>query len=299
MARKGNKFIGPQPQDFEPTGINAYLGLGRPLELDNWLSRSALLAGILAAAGLALWRSHQGLDGSAATMAGIGLGLNMILSFLIGRELDPDRRAGSLIGSGLTLLAGLFLGEGNPLVLLWLLFILRMFTRSSGDRHRIADNVLIIAVAVYLGKEGYWLYPLTTGAFYALESQISEGYPRSLYLSAIALAGTALAEYNVLDNALSFSYLILLAVFFLLFLPELRLALYVHARGDKNNKRLNPRRLQVAQGSFILMAFVVILFQGNSQAQALLPALLAAIGCGLWLLVCLLRKQVDFTIEKR
>ncbi len=299
MAKKGNKFIGPQPADFEPTGINAWLGLGRPFDWDSWLSRGAILAGILAAAVTAFVRDQQGMEGMAATMAGINLGLNMILSYMIGRELDPDRRVGGLIGSGLTLLASFFLEAGNPLVLLWLLFILRMFTRTSGDRHRIADNVLIIAIAVYLGKEGYWLYPLTTGAFYALESQISEGYGRSLYLAAIALAGTALAEYNVLDNSLSMIYLLLLAIFFIIFLPELRVALYVHARGDKNNKLLNPRRLQVAQGSFILMCFVIILFHGDSQVLALLPAILTAIGCGLWLLVCLLRRQVDFTIEKR
>ena len=71
-----------------------------------------------------------------------------------------------------------------------------MLNRSSGDRHRIADNVIIIGSAVWMGKEGFWVYPLLTGAAYILESQIKGGYFRSLYLAGISLAGLAIAEFS-------------------------------------------------------------------------------------------------------
>lgn len=299
MAKKGNKYKGPQAADFVPEGINAYLGLGRPFEFDSWLSRIAILATVFTAVGVTFWRSSQGMESYDATMAGVGTALGFLFSFMIARELDPDRRLGGIIGGVLTVAASVILGEGNILVMLWLLFILRMFTRTSGDRHRIADNVLIIGSAFWLGKEGYWLYPLLTGAFYVLESQISEGYFRSLYLAGIALASAALAEYNTLDNSLSFYYIVLMGICFIVFIPELRVAQYVHFKGDKNDRPINPRRLQTAQGSFLLLCFIVMFFHGDKQALALLPAVMAAIGCGIYLFVALLNHEVDFNIKRR
>lgn len=290
MAKKRNKYAGDAGSVYEPTGVASYLGLGRPINFEDPITKSAMICTVVISVVMTLWKHMNGMEVNDAVVAGVGSALGFLLSFMVAQELDPDRQMGGIIGGGLTLVAYYFLGEGNFLVMLWLLFILRMLTRTSGDRHRIADNVIMIGIAAWLGREGYWAYPMLTGAAYVLESQITAGYFRSLYLAGIALACLIFANYSGSDNALHVYYIYLMAATFILFLPELRTASYVQAKGDKNGLRLLPKRLQSAQGFFLMTGFSLALLHGNSQALSMVPAFMAAIGCGVFMVVDLASK---------
>ena len=295
MAKKGNKYKGYEPGEvYDPTGISKYLGLGRPLDFGEKVNKIAMLATIFICVAVTLWKTSYGMDSGEAVMFSMTSGLGFLLSYIIALELDPDRQLGGLIGGALTVLGYYFFGAGNIAVMLWLLFILRMLNRSSGDRHRIGDNVIIIASAVWLGKEGFWVYPLLTGAAYILESQIKGGYFRSLYLAGISLAGLIIAEFSKESVVLTMDMIVLNCFAIILFLPEIRIAEYTQAKGDKNGKRLIPKRLQATMGFFCMLLVAAIFLHGNEAGKQLLPGTMAAIGCGLYLLVALMRHQVVF-----
>ena len=295
MAKKGNKYKGYEPGEaYDPTGISKYLGLGRPIDFGEKVNKMAMLATIFICVAVTLWKTSSGMDSGEAVMFSMTSGLGFLLSYIIALELDPDRQLGGLIGGALTVLGYYFFGAGNITVMLWLLFILRMLNRSSGDRHRIGDNVIIIASAVWLGKEGFWVYPLLTGAAYILESQIKGGYFRSLYLAGISLAGLIIAEFSKESVVLTMDMIVLNCFAIILFLPEIRIAEYTQAKGDKNGKRLIPKRLQATMGFFCMLLVAAIFLHGNEAGKQLLPGTMAAIGCGLYLLVALMRHQVVF-----
>ena len=295
MAKKGNKYKGYEPGEvYDPTGISKYLGLGRPIDFGEKVNKIAMLATIFICVAVTLWKTSSGMDSGEAVMFSMTSGLGFLLSYIIDLELDPDRQLGGLIGGALTVLGYYFFGAGNIAVMLWLLFILRMLNRSSGDRHRIGDNVIIIASAVWLGKEGFWVYPLLTGAAYILESQIKGGYFRSLYLAGISLAGLIIAEFSKESVVLTMDMIVLNCFAIILFLPEIRIAEYTQAKGDKNGKRLIPKRLQATMGFFCMLLVAAIFLHGNEAGKQLLPGTMAAIGCGLYLLVALMRHQVVF-----
>lgn len=295
MAKKGNKYKGYEPGEvYDPTGISKYLGLGRPIDFGEKVNKIAMLATIFICVAVTLWKTSSGMDSGEAVMFSMTSGLGFLLSYIIALELDPDRQLGGLIGGALTVLGYYFFGAGNIAVMLWLLFILRMLNRSSGDRHRIGDNVIIIASAVWLGKEGFWVYPLLTGAAYILESQIKGGYFRSLYLAGISLAGLIIAEFSKESVVLTMDMIVLNCFAIILFLPEIRIAEYTQAKGDKNGKRLIPKRLQATMGFFCMLLVAAIFLHGNEAGKQLLPGTMAAIGCGLYLLVALMRHQVVF-----
>ena len=295
MAKKGNKYKGYEPGEvYDPTGISKYLGLGRPVDFGQKVNKLAMLATIFICVAITLWKTSSGMDSGEAVMFSMTSGLGFLLSYIIALELDPDRQLGGLIGGALTVLGYYFFGAGNITVMLWLLFILRMLNRSSGDRHRIGDNVIIIASAVWLGKEGFWVYPLLTGAAYILESQIKGGYFRSLYLAGISLAGLIIAEFSKESVVLTMDMIVLNCFAIILFLPEIRIAEYTQAKGDKNGKRLIPKRLQATMGFFCMLLVAAIFLHGNEAGKQLLPGTMAAIGCGLYLLVALMRHQVVF-----
>ena len=295
MAKKGNKYKGYEPGEvYDPTGISKYLGLGRPIDFGEKVNKVAMLTTIFICVAVTLWKTSSGMDSGEAVMFSMTSGLGFLLSYIIALELDPDRQLGGLIGGALTVLGYYFFGAGNITVMLWLLFILRMLNRSSGDRHRIGDNVIIIASAVWLGKEGFWVYPLLTGAAYILESQIKGGYFRSLSLAGISLAGLIIAEFSKESVVLTMDMIVLNCFAIILFLPEIRIAEYTQAKGDKNGKRLIPKRLQATMGFFCMLLVAAIFLHGNEAGKQLLPGTMAAIGCGLYLLVALMRHQVVF-----
>ena len=295
MAKKGNKYKGYEPGEvYDPTGISKYLGLGRPVDFDQKVNKLAMLATIFICVAITLWKTSSGMDSGEAVMFSMTSGLGFLLSYMIAQELDPDRQLGGIIGGALTVVGYYFFGAGNFMVLIWLLFILRMLNRSSGDRHRIGDNIIIIGSDVWLGKEGFWVYPLLTGAAYILESQIKGGYFRSLYLAGISLAGLIIAEFSKEATVLTLEMILLNCAAIIIFLPEVRIAEYTQAKGDKNGKRLIPKRLQATMGFFCMMLVAAIFLHGNEAGKQLLPGAMAALGCGLYLLVALMRHQVSF-----
>ena len=295
MAKKGNKYKGYEPgETYDPTGISKYLGLGRPVDFGQKVNKLAMLATIFICVAITLWKTSSGMDSGEAVMFSMTSGLGFLLSYMIAQELDPDRQLGGIIGGILTVVGYYFFGAGNFMVLIWLLFILRMLNRSSGDRHRIGDNIIIIGSAVWLGKEGFWVYPLLTGAAYILESQIKGGYFRSLYLAGISLAGLIIAEFSKEATVLTLEMILLNCAAIIIFLPEVRIAEYTQAKGDKNGKRLIPKRLQATMGFFCMMLVAAIFLHGNEAGKQLLPGSMAALGCGLYLLVALMRHQVSF-----
>lgn len=294
MAKKKNKYAGGgyYEDNYDPTGVNKYLGLGRPFEFSEFNTRIAGILAIISGAAVMVQGSMQELPGNVAAMNALGIALGVILSFMIGVELDPDRPFGGVIGSLLSAAAYFFTGESNVVALLWLLFILRMLNRTAGDRHKIADNVLIIGLSVWLGKDGGWMFPVITGAAYALESQLKWGYFRSLYLAAIAFCGAIIADTAPHDNSLTIASIYLMAAAFILFLPELRVAVLTKFRGDKNNRPISPRRLQAAQGMIMLILISLALMHGTVMVNAMMPALMACMGCGIYLLICLMQHKV-------
>lgn len=292
MSKKSNKYAGDQPAAYDPTGISEYLGLGRPIDFDKKPVRIAMMCAVAISVVVTLWKCSTGMDSGAAVVSALGYALSFLFSYMLALELDPDRQLGGFIGGGLTLIATYFMGEGNILVMLWLLFILRMLNRSSGDRHRLIDNVIMIGSAAWLGLQGLWVFPLLTGAAYILESQIQAGYFRSLYLAGISLACLIFAKYDIVANELSMSNIIIMALAFILFLPEIRVADYVKSKGDKNGKRLLPKRLQTMQGYFCMMLFSLTFLHGNAIVPSLIPAVGAAAGCGIYLFVALLKHEV-------
>lgn len=244
---------------------------------------------------LLIFRQVTGTGTGSIMTDGVSYAAGFFFAYLIGLEVDPEpgREWGSLIGAFLTLGGEAFFGvNSNGVVgLLWVLFICRMFNRTSGSRHYIGDNLLILASAFWLGTEGFWLFPIATGIAYILESQLKEGYYRSLYLGAVAFAMCIITGRNMEIPVLSTTYLYLMAIAFVLFLPQFTMAGFTTARDDRENRPLQKTRLQSAQAFLLLGCDMLIYFGGNVSGQVLLPCIMTAIGTGIYLLLDLLKKK--------
>ncbi len=288
MSKKSNKF------GVVTSAKSSYFGLGRVVYFDDKLNRKAILGTLICAVLLMGYQTVLGkMDAAGATTYGVIGGCNFFFAFLIAQELDPEpkRRAAGLLAGILAVAAQLFIGTGDVSVLLWSLFVFRMFNRSSGDRHRIGDNVIILLSAFWLGKHGLWLFPAITAAVYGLESQIKDGYFRSLYMAGIACIMCIFMNRPEVTPGLSLSYVILLCACIFIFAPELSAASQCTARGDKDDRNLITSRIQIGQGVFMLTTFFLVFFSGNDAVKSLYPIWMAALADGIYLLIYLIRAK--------
>ena len=298
MAKKTNKFKDRsvyQQELAERSGFDEYVGLGRPIDvIDDISQRTAVAMALLIISGVSAYKMIHGMTFMDAAFYALGMAMSLIFSFMIGQELDPDRTLGGLIGGFLSAVGYAFFGPSDFVVSIWMLWILRMFTRTSGDRHQIFDNILIIGSAAYMGWRGFYLYPMITGAAYVMESQIAFGYFRSLYLAGVAFAALFFAKFNVQNNGLNVEYIYFLMVVLFLFMPEIRISRFTKAIGDKSFKPISGSRLQVGLGFFLMTIASLTLLHGNEAVRALVPGIMAALGCGANLLRALIMKEVNF-----
>ncbi|MBR6679252.1 MAG: hypothetical protein IKL58_02880, partial [Phascolarctobacterium sp.] len=152
MAKKTNKYAGYQAVE-DVMGVGAYVGLGRPVDLNDNNTRMAIVGSIISMAAVTAWQIMKNVEVWDAAFTGVGAALGFLFSYMIAQELDPDRKFGGIIGGVLTMAATAYLGEGNIMVVLWLMFVLRMLNRTSGSRHKIGDNVIIIGISAWLGHD--------------------------------------------------------------------------------------------------------------------------------------------------
>jgi hypothetical protein len=294
MAKRENKFA---KAVREEDTSNENFGLGRPFDFDNRFDRLALMVALIATIVMLIVRQVTGTGTGSVMLDGVCYAAGFFFAYLIGREVDPEpgREWGALLGALISLGLEAYFGvDINGVVgLLWMLFICRMFNRTSGSRHRIGDNVLILGSAFWMGHIGYWLFPVITGICYVLESQIKEGYFRSLYLAGIAFAMCVVTGRGSEIPVLSTTYLYMMGIAFILFLPQLTMAAYSRARDDRRGHFLIKTRLQVAQTVFLLGTGLLIYFGGNSAGIIFLPCIGTAIGTGLYLLFYLLKKKQE------
>ncbi|MBR2219797.1 MAG: hypothetical protein IJ974_02295, partial [Phascolarctobacterium sp.] len=115
MAKKTNKYAGYQAVE-DVMGVGAYVGLGRPVDLNDNNTRMAIVGSIISMAAVTAWQIMKNVEVWDAAFTGVGAALGFLFSYMIAQELDPDRKFGGIIGGVLTMAATAYLGEGNIMV---------------------------------------------------------------------------------------------------------------------------------------------------------------------------------------
>lgn len=81
---------------------------------------------------------------------GVGAATSTFVTWVIGRELDPDHPASALLGAAISLPLILALGLPHLLFAFWIVLLLRVVNRTTGLAAQPLDTVLVVGLTVWL-----------------------------------------------------------------------------------------------------------------------------------------------------
>lgn len=292
-AKQGNKYANTQPRSslFSPGSM---FNLNRSLSAFNpnlqYLFLFTILAAVLSVIN-SLMIAKLPMD-AALTDAVLSAAI-FFFTYLIARELDPDRVRGAYIAGFLAIVFTGIWGIGNIVVLFWMLMLLRMLSRTAGQGPGLIDNILILAATFWIVRDGQWGYAALTAVICAIDSQLAGGSGRSLYTAGFSFLIAAFSPkvpYTI--SSVHADMFIVIVVSTLLFLPVIKLAEYTKSLDDYTRQPLNTLRLQVADIFTIMASFGMLWFYGQDVIKSFMPIWAAVLGTGIYLPIALIiRKQ--------
>lgn len=246
-------------------------------------NRFVLAAFAVAAVGVAVWRSLDGLAVSAAASLGIQTGFAVLLSWAIARELDPDRPASATVAAVAGFLIS-FTGLTNLGAVTALLFAVRVVTRTGGAPPSLLDLLWLPALAAYSARStGGFLAGLALGGALAWDAREGRGALQwaSAALAAGLAIGLAVARETLPPEpaAPAVSQWIVLAAA-LLALPALRLP-PARSVGDISGEPLSGRRLVLGRVLAVAVGAAFLAWLGGGAAPGLVGLWGAVIGIAL------------------
>lgn len=290
-----NKFAGTASVKFWQNASGRLFNLTRDMSLFDHETRLLLLfSAIVVVLGM-IWQTVLGVPAEQGTIFAANLGGVFFFTWLIAREVDPDRMFAACVSGCIAVLASLIWGLGDIAVLFWAMMMLRLLVRTTGLSAGLLDNIVIIAVTYWIARGGFWVYPLFTAGVYILESRLYRGSPRSLYPAALAFwIATMVPKLPInTNNNISGDMFIFMIISTILFLPVVRMGSFVTSVGEYDKITLNANRLQIGQIFTVVVSFLMTWFYGDAALVSLLPIWSVACGCGIYLIFYLvkLRKQ--------
>ena len=263
-----------------------FLNLSRDISFFDPTMKIVFTLSILVVLASLLWTTIFGaISSEASTAFALNNGAIFFFSWLLAREVDPDRPLAAYVSAAIAVAASLIWSIGDIAVIFWLMMLLRLLNRSAGLSAGIFDNLIILLVTYFVAAKGYWLYAALTAIAYLLETQLPKGSPRSFYAAGFAFLIATLSQGIPLGGsnipADIFSFMILGTI---LFLPIVRMSTVLKSRGDYDKLILNTHRVQAGQIFFLATAFILTWFYGEKVINSLLPIWAIACGTGLYLL---------------
>lgn len=238
-----------------------------------------------------IWQVVRGFDVESSTYFALSIGMISVLSWMIAREIDPDRPKGAFVAAVIASLCSIHFGTGDLVILFWMMMLLRVINHSTGLSAGLLDNLLIVAVTFWLGMGGAWYFSIFTAVAYLTETQMKNGNPRNWYIVGVSFLLAAISSRTILvyENTLNSDIFIFMIVASILYLPVVKAGAFVRSIEDYSQNTFNPLRMQLTQIFFILMTFLLTWLYGNYFAISLIPLWSVMVGTGLFLLVHIIK----------
>jgi hypothetical protein len=176
-------------QDASP--LTQYTSIGRIFNPRLYRTHAVIfimtvVGGVIAGAITLLINSRPLTD---AIGAGFFTGAAIFMSWIISREVDPDNEYSGFLSALIAFFLVSF-GTVNLLFVSLLILAPRMVNRVTGLPTRIADNILILALAIIAVVMGMWQAGIIAGVAFALDALLNQPQRSQFAFAGISIGAT-------------------------------------------------------------------------------------------------------------
>lgn len=256
--------------------------LGRPINQEYFPNVMIVFVSIITIASGSLYAVFTGEVITYAVIFGFAMGVSVFLGWAISREIDPDNDYSAFVQLPLTIWGMLFYSISNIFVLLLILHLLRIVTRSSGLHATWFESIvwfLFGSTLVYLGD---YIAGFAMGAAFLLDGFMKDPLKRHLYFGAAAIVLTLVwslmtGHVNFLHNV-NLWEIITAAVTVIAFIPIIMGSSHIVSLVDTEDEKFDGGRVQSAQLLLLLTAIGYMVFVGNDGLKLTYPLWTVLIG---------------------
>jgi len=219
-------------------------------------------------------------------ISGLIAGLAVFLAWAIARELDPDSEYAAFLPALICICLLIFFPQPGVLTALFLLLLLRIINRTTGQPAGVLDSAALLLLAGWLVLGGFWVAGPAAIVAFILDRRLNDPNHRQGWFAVIAFLGMlGILLYGnvprmIPPDSSAISWLFLLAP--LLFLSVIQRSGRVRSPGDQTGEPLDTGRVQAARVLFLSVVMLAIATGGSGIMAILLVPWAGLVGLGMY-----------------
>lgn len=262
--------------------------IARPIDPMYPTNRAIIILTLLVSTGVAGSSLYMGETLFSAIFKGFIAGIAIFFAWAISRELDPDSEYAAFLPALICILLLLIAQEPGFLTSLFVLLLLRVVNRTTGQPAGVLDSAALLIIAIWLVSGGFWLAGPAALAAFILDLRLKEPDFRQIWFVAVLVFGmVAYAAFfgitlpPLILPAASWLFILVLAAP-LLFIPVLLRKSPILSVGDRTGEPLDRGRVQAARLLGLSVMLVAIASGGAGAFVLLLPLWASLVGLGVY-----------------
>ncbi len=263
--------------------------IARPIDPSYPTNRAIIILMLLISTGAAAYSSlYLGVALFDALLQGFVAGIAIFFAWAISRELDPDSEYAAFLPALICIPLLIIVPEPGLLTSLFLLLLLRIVNRTTGQLAGILDSAALLLLTGWLVLGGFWVAGPAAVAAFILDGHLKDPNPRQLWFATLLIIGmfAYLSLFGSTLTALSLpaaSWLLIpMLIAPLLFISVIIRKGRILSGGDQSGEPLDRGRVQAARLLVFSVVMVAIAILGESAASLLMPVWAALVGLGVY-----------------
>lgn len=240
--------------------------LVRPLTLKDKTNLTIIILTLVTGIFFTFVGIYQGLNIFQGISLGFTKGIALFLCWALARELDPDGKRAAFYGLVPLFFVFFIQNEFMILPMVYLLFLLRILSKSVGKPITIFDLLVIFLFAVYLYLFYSFLFPLFGSIFLFLDFRLKGVKNGATLIVSILLMLLALLSfvniYTIVPVEVDFISILAVSTISTLFAFRLSFFKKLLSTSDNNLYFLSPKRVKASGVVTLLFALALAINYG-------------------------------------
>lgn len=212
--------------------------------------------------------------------AAIIAGATMFAAGALAKELDPDGPLPALVATIVMLLLIWVAHPVGVVALFWLIGCVRFINRSSGQRPKPTDTLVLLVLAIWLSWQEIPIFGILFGALLILEGLLPDGQRiyAALGLVVLIICSTWLFLGDWAANIPPFFLAVALLLIAVAFIAVILSSYHISTVGDTTGDPLNPSRVQAGQAIALSAGLFLASWRGETGVELLIALWAALLG---------------------